>query len=205
MFPPRSFRSSSGVNARLLLVPHVFDTPDDPVGLQLGTSGPVTERGRALWSIEEEEIREAGGCHTQVGPGAESPFGFEGLAVDAFDVDLGETAGDGIEAGGEDEDVEFVEARGRLHACRFDFDDGVVFEGDEVDVGLVVYFVVALFETWSFGAECVWCNGWCFYDQKTSASLPNFEHGEVCKRLVPSFSCISGLSSLARTLRFQKS
>ena len=110
MFTPLIFRRNSRVDPRLVFLAHMLDTPDDPIPLQFGARRAVAESGRALRTVEEEHVWEIGGRHAEVSEGAFGPFRFEGLAVDAFDVDLGEAAGDGVEAGGEDEDVELVEA-----------------------------------------------------------------------------------------------
>jgi len=75
---------------------------------------------------------------------------------------LGQTACDGFEAGGKDEDVEFMKAGLGMDAFGGNFDDGVFFEVYEVDIGSVVDFVVTLFETWSFGAKRVRSYAWCF-------------------------------------------
>lgn len=88
----------------------MLDATDDPITLHFRAGRTVTERRGTLWTVGEEQIREAGGRHAEVGPCAFGPFGFEALAIDAFDVDLGEPAGDGVEARGEHEDVELVEA-----------------------------------------------------------------------------------------------
>lgn len=88
----------------------MFNAADDPITLPLRARRTVAERRGTLRTVEEEQVREAGGRHAEISPGAFGPFGFEGLTVDAFDVDLGQAAGHGVEAGGEHEDVELVEA-----------------------------------------------------------------------------------------------
>lgn len=108
MFPPLLFRGDGSVDSGLAFAPHVLDATDDPITLQFGAGRTVAKGRGTLRTVGEEQVREAGGRHAEVGPCVFGPFGFQGLAVDAFDVDLGEAAGDGVEARGEHEDVELV-------------------------------------------------------------------------------------------------
>jgi hypothetical protein len=88
VFPPLVFRGDGSVDSGLAFVPHVLGTTDDSITLQFRAGQTVTERRESLWTVEEEQVREASGHHAQVGPCAFGPFGFQALAVDAFDVEL---------------------------------------------------------------------------------------------------------------------
>ncbi len=162
MFPPLVLRRDSSIDTSLVLPPHMFETLDDPVPLQLCTSRTVAESGRTLRTVEEEQVRKPGGRHAEVCPGSFFPLRFERLPVDPFDVDLSETTGDGVEAGCQDEDIEFVEARSGLDAFGGDFKDGVFFNVDEIYVGLIVDVVVSLLQAWAFRPKSVWSLFWCF-------------------------------------------
>ena len=88
-----------------------------PVDADLDAAGEVGRRRAALRAGQHDQVREAVdlACRGSVlGPSAHLSRSF--CAADAPDVDAVEGAGDGVEAGGVDDDVEVVVAR-RSSGC----------------------------------------------------------------------------------------
>jgi len=82
---------------------------EDPCALRFGGGGTSRERGRRLWAVGEEEVREAGGCHSEIRVDALAPLVFDGeVWISAVDGDLCYSTSDAIEARGEADGVEFV-------------------------------------------------------------------------------------------------
>lgn len=120
----------AGVGAGLL---RPGDQTRDHVDVGLDGRGQVRER--ALGARDHEQVGEVGHRHAQVGRGAVGgPVVLEGEAAAAPDADAVVVALDGVEAGGEDDDVEVVGPRGRLDARGGDARDGRLLQLDHVDV-----------------------------------------------------------------------
>ena len=78
----------------------------DPLDVLLDRHRHVAQhRGRPR-AGDHEQVREAGGGDAEVGLRAVGPLVLQLLAVAALDVDPVERARHGVEAGGEDDDVE---------------------------------------------------------------------------------------------------
>lgn len=154
------------------LFAHFGDGVDDPAALHFDAGGAVAEGCGALWrvslgivlghwenylsAVEEEHVGVAGAGHAEVGPGARSPFLSQGDAINVEEPHVFHAAGDRVEAGGEGDEVDFMEgAVGGEDAFGFDLDDGVGFDIDDVDVGVVELLVEVLFERGALGAEGV--------------------------------------------------
>ena len=82
----------------------------DPFDVLLDSQGHVGQHRRAARPGHDEHVRESGDLEAQVGDRARRPLVGQGEAVAAPNVDL-QGAGHGVEAGGEDDGVEFVQVR----------------------------------------------------------------------------------------------
>ena len=101
-------------------------------------------RERAVGAQDHEHVGEPGGGHAEVAGRSVAPVLFDALSVSAADVDAHVVAVDRVEAGGEHQDVEFVQ--GAVlgdDALLRDPDDRVFLDVDQRDVGAVERLVVA--------------------------------------------------------------
>src|SRR3954447_17699311 len=102
-----------------------------------------------------QEIRKAVDQDAEKGLWPVRPFRFQRHAVDAADIDAVESAGDRVEPGGVDDDVELVLGVAGLDTARSNALDRGLGKVNELDIGLVVDFEVAAFERHPPGAEPV--------------------------------------------------
>ena len=100
-----------------------------------------------MGTVQEEYIREIRGSHSKVSLCTFSPFISEQNVINAFDVDLTETAHHGVKTCCQDYDVELVFiAILHLDISLSEGLDRVLLGSDDINVALVVYLVVSLLE-----------------------------------------------------------
>ena len=105
------------MTARVLLA-HVLDAVVDPLGLLLQAGGHVAQGRRGGERHGgREQVRVA--VHLQAHGGADvrAPIVLERPPAASADVDAGQRAGPGVEPGGQDDDVELVDACRRRSGC----------------------------------------------------------------------------------------
>lgn len=124
----------------------MIQQPGDPVSLKLRAGRPVAEGVRTLRAVDEEEIGEVRRCHSEMGANTLRPLFLQRLALRATNVDAGQPAGHGVEAGRQDKNVQVMLA-GRCPdpAARHPFDRGGA-EVDKPHIGLIEDLVEVLFE-----------------------------------------------------------
>ncbi len=137
------------------VLPDVLQEIGRPVDAGLDAARVVGRGRAALGTGRHQEVGEAVDHHAEVTRAGVPPLVPQRLAIGAADVDVIEGAGDGVEAGGIDDDVELVVAlRGaqpaRRHACQRRLP-----EIDQVDVGPIVGLVVPGLERHALHAEAV--------------------------------------------------
>ena len=114
------------------------------------------KRCLTLRTVNEEHIREVRCRHSEICPCSLRLLVCKRDAISALDINLAETTSDGVEACGQDDDVELVLlAVLHLDTSLSESLNGVFFERNDINVVLVVDLVVALFEGWSLGSEGV--------------------------------------------------
>jgi len=132
----------------------------NPLRLELRATRPISKRGRCLRPIQEEQVREVGDRNTHARLRAVLPVISDRAAVLALDVQLRERAGHGVEARGEDEDVDFDFALRGAEALLGDFEDGIHVHVDDVNVVLIHDLVEPLLQRGSLGAPWMrWLHG----------------------------------------------
>ena len=96
---PTVFLLLRRLNANDVFLPCALKQVSDKVRLILRARRSVCEcRGR-LWTVEEEHVRELGNSQSSCSSNSIFPVACDGVAFSAADVELGERAGDRIEAG----------------------------------------------------------------------------------------------------------
>jgi hypothetical protein len=71
---PRFLRRHRCLDPRVVVLAKVIQQPSDPVSLNLCAGRPVAESVRALRAINEEKIRKACHCHSELGANALRPL-----------------------------------------------------------------------------------------------------------------------------------
>jgi hypothetical protein len=100
-------------------------------------------------------------------------------AIDAADVDAVEGAGDRVEPGRVDDDVEFVLGVAGLDAGRGDALDRRLVDVDQLDVGLVVDLEIAALERHAAGAEAVVLRDQLLGDSRVLDPLADLARDEI--------------------------
>jgi len=116
---------------------------------------PVAEPRRRLRAVQEQHVREVGHGDAERRARAVLPVLGDGLAVEPADVELCERARHRVESRREDEDVGFDLALLGAEPLGCHFDDGVLVDVDDVDVGQAEDLVDVLLEAGTLGAEGV--------------------------------------------------
>ena len=124
----------------------VVEEVGDPADLQLDVGRVGGEHADAAGPDDHEHVRVVGHREAHEGPRPVGPVVAQEAAVVAADVDAGEGARHGVEAGGEDQHVELLQAALGAHALGHDLDDGVLAQVDEGDVLAVEGLEVAVVE-----------------------------------------------------------
>src|SRR3984893_10801955 len=150
---PGSGTRRGGLDAIEAAVAREADHPGYPIGTVFGGARKVAEPG--MRTHHHQHIGEAVHQNAEKGLRAVLPFFLQRRSIDAPDVDAVETAGDRVEAGRVNDDVEFVLGAAGLDAGRGDAFDRRLGDVDQLDVGLVVDLEVAAFERYPAGAEAM--------------------------------------------------
>ena len=141
--------------ARVAVRRHVLEQVGAPVDAGLDAARIVGRGRAALRAGRHQHVGEAVDHHAEEGRDGGAPLVGELLAADALDVDLVEGAGDGVEAGGIDDDVEVVVALGRAQARFGDAHERRLADVDQLDVGPVVGLEIARLHRHALHAEAV--------------------------------------------------
>ncbi len=145
--PPLLLRALLGLKLLDALLLQISNGLLHPVRLQLHAARPITEGGRRLRAVQEEHIGEVGQRDAHGGARAVGPVLHDGLAVRANDVHLRHAARDGVEAGGEHDDVQRHDgAVAQAHALGRDGVDGVGRHVHDVDVRQARHLVEVLLQ-----------------------------------------------------------
>ena len=112
----------------------------DPIDIVFDAARDIAKR--RMRPHQHEHVREAGDLHAEIGFQRPPPFLFQALAADAAQIDAVEAAGDCVEPGGVDDDVEFVMPVAGLDTGRRDPLDRRLQDADQIDIGLVVGLVI---------------------------------------------------------------
>ena len=108
--------SGVGLDARQAVVARVAEQVGHPVDAVFDAARDVAERG--VRAHQHQHVGEALDQDAEIGLRAALPLVLQPHAVDAPDVDAVEGAGDRVEAGGIDDDVELVVRVAGLDAAR---------------------------------------------------------------------------------------
>ena len=129
------------------------DQPGDPVDIVFDAARNIAERG--MRSHQHHHVREAVDQDPEKSLRPALPFVFQPNAVHAPDIDPIEAAGDGVEAGCIDDDVERVFAIAGLDAFWRDPQNRCFGDIHQFDMVLVVGLVISGFQRHAAGAEAV--------------------------------------------------
>src|ERR1051325_6076940 len=129
------------------------DHPRHPLDAVFGGPGIIAKAG--MRAHRHEEVGKALNEDAEISLWPVCPDILEPHAVCTANVDPVEGAGDSVEPGRINDDVEFVVAVAGLNAGCGDALNRRLVDIDELDVGLVVDFVIPGFEGYAAGAEAV--------------------------------------------------
>ncbi|MNT16570.1 hypothetical protein D3C72_1516810 [compost metagenome] len=136
----------------------MLETLNDHIALYFGSGRPVQEACGSMGAIHEKQVRETSGCQAQVSANAVFPAIIERRTIGAANIDAQDAAGDRIEAGAEDKNIELVlRPVVHDHRRRCDVVDGVLANVHQCDVSLVEDLVVAVFQARPLGAKWIGC------------------------------------------------
>src|SRR5215472_5835098 len=152
---PVLLRLKRGVGAGMAAVPHVLQQVRAPVDAVLDAAREIRRSGRALRSGRHQEIGEAMDEHAEQGGWRMLPFFGKPLAADAAYIDQIIGAGDGIESGGIDDDVEFVVSLGGAQARFGHANERRLAEIDEMHIIAVVGFEILRLQRQALHAKAV--------------------------------------------------
>ena len=110
MSGPTLLRLARRFRAGVAAIPHVLQQTHAPVDAVLDAARKIRRGRRTLRPGRHQQIRKTVNQHAEEGRRRVLPFRVQRLAANAFDVDLVIGAGDGVKAGGVDDDVELVVA-----------------------------------------------------------------------------------------------
>src|SRR5216683_1815505 len=161
---PGSGTRRGGLDTIEAAVAREADQPGYPIGTVFRGARKVAEPG--MRAHHHQHIGEVVHQNAEEGLRAVLPFFLQQHPIDAPDIDAVETAGDRIEAGRVNDDVEFVLGVAGLDAGRSDALDRRLGDVDQLDVGLVVDLEVAAFERYPAGAEAVVFRDQLFGDRR---------------------------------------
>src|SRR6202048_1024118 len=160
------------------------DHPGYPVGTVFGGARKVAEPG--MRAHHHQHIGKVIHQDAEKGLWSVLPFFLQRRSIDPADVDTVEGAGDGVEAGRVNDDVEFVLGVAGLDADRRDAFDRRLGDVDQFDIGLVVDLEVAAFERHAAGAEAVVLRDQLLGDRRVLDALADLAGDEIrdqCVRL----------------------
>ena len=129
-------------------LPNVVQQLHDPIALKFRTSRAVGKSVRAVRTVDEKEIRKAGGRHSEMGTHTVSPTSPSASRPACRGYRCRSARPNhGVEAGSQDKNIEVMLAGRRLYsAARYSFDRGFLAEIDKVHVGLIEDIEKVLFE-----------------------------------------------------------
>ena len=131
----------------------------DPLHVLLDGEDHVAQHGRAARPGDEEQIGEARRHQPKIGARTRRPLAGQRRAVPPGDGDAGQRARHGVEAGGEDDAVQFVLGLRRLHARGGDGDQGRAAQVHKGDVRAVERLEVAAVHADALGADGIAARG----------------------------------------------
>src|SRR6516225_2922648 len=143
----------SGLDAGQIAVAREADEPRHPIGAVFGGTRKVAKPG--MRAHHHQHVREAVHQDAEKGLRPVLPLLLQRHPVHAADVDAIEGAGDRVETGRVNDDVELVFAITGFDARRGDALDRRLVDVDQLDVGLVVDLEIAAFERHAAGAEAM--------------------------------------------------
>src|SRR6266851_3655197 len=150
---PGSGTRRGGLDTGQAAVEREADEPGYPIGAVFGGARKVAEPG--MRTHHHQHIGEVVHQDAEKGLRSVLPLFLQRHPIDAPDVDAVETAGDRVEAGRVDDDIEFVLGIAGLDAGRGDALDRRLGDVDQFDIRLVIDLEVAAFEGYPAGAETV--------------------------------------------------
>lgn len=144
------------VEALHLLVAHVVEEVACPLCLDLDRRRSIAVCRWSVRPVEEEHVGEAGRRKAQERVATVLPLLGQRVALLSAQVYLTEATGVSVEARGKNDGVKLLFlAVLHLDTLLSEALDGLLLDGDNVDVGLVENVVVVLLQRWSHRAECV--------------------------------------------------
>src|SRR5258705_3851327 len=141
------------LQARQLPFHRETNEPRHPVDAVFDAARDVAERG--VWSHQHQHVGKLVNHDAEIGLRPALPFILEAHPVCAAKIDLVKTAGDGVEAGRIDDDVERVFPVAGSDALRRDAFDRHFVDVDQLDIILVVDLIIKSLERQPSGAKTV--------------------------------------------------
>src|SRR5215831_10296051 len=97
-----------GLEPRPIALAHVVQHLSYPISLKLRAGRSIGKSVRAVRAIDKEEIREAGGRHSQMGSNALRPLILQSPAVRAPDINAGQPTRHWIKPSSQNKDIQVV-------------------------------------------------------------------------------------------------
>src|ERR1700730_3025103 len=174
---PGSGTRRGGLDAIEAAVAREADHPGHPIGAVFGGARKVAEPG--MRTHHHQHVGEVVHQNAEKGLRAVLPFFLQRRSIDPADVDAVETAGDRVEAGGVDDNVEFVLGIAGLDAGRGDAFDRRLGDVDQLEVWLVVVVGLSAFERYPAGAEAVFLRDQLLGDRRVLDALADLAGDEI--------------------------
>src|SRR5262249_37770783 len=140
-------------------------------------AGDIAERG--VRAHQHHHVRESMYHEAEIGLRSRFPLVLQPDAVDAAEIDLVESAGDGVEAGGEDDDIEFKLFLAGLDTLwRYALDRRFI-DIDQLDIVAIIDLVIEGLERQPAGAEAVIPGNQLLRNPLVLHALANLPRNEV--------------------------
>ena len=172
---PRSRRC--GGDPRQTVIARVFDQPGDPADAVFGRARKIPEPG--MRAHDHRHVGKALDEHAKISLRPVAPGVLQRNPIDASDIDAIEGAGDRVEAGGVNNQVEFVLRRAGFNACRRHALDRRFRNIDEFDVRLVIDFVIMRLQWQPARAKAMIFRDQLFGDGRVFDPLADFARDEA--------------------------